>query len=153
VGIGDSTTSQQLPFPYDRVFDSLVAVLPALGFSLKTKDRLIGRLTASAGMSVLSYGESVSVQVQRSGDDATTIVVQSNLRVGVNLTAAGKNAQNAERIIAGVSDYLQRDGRPRTPVATALTQADISAPSLRVMVAGGVVVFSLVTLAVLLMGR
>ena len=31
-------TQQKLPFPYDDVFDGVVAVIPKIGFSLKSKD-------------------------------------------------------------------------------------------------------------------
>lgn len=102
-------TRQAFPFPYDQVFDGLVAVLGPAGFPIKSQDRVIGRIAASAGASAFSWGEDVIVQVQRTGDRSTDLVIQSNLKVGFNVTGTSKNTQNAERIIATLSNYLQSD--------------------------------------------
>jgi hypothetical protein len=113
-------TRQAFPFGYDQVFEGLLAVLGPAGFNVKSRDQVIGRITASAGMSAFSWGEDVVIQVQRSSETSTTISVQSNLKVGFNLTATGKNAQNAERIIGALSHYLQTGGKDvQTSVAAA----------------------------------
>lgn len=56
VSIASQSTQQKFPFPYDKVFDGLVAVIPDIGFSLKSQDRVIGRITASTGVSLFSWG-------------------------------------------------------------------------------------------------
>jgi hypothetical protein len=124
MGFGDVATEQQFPFAYDRVFDALIAVLPKIGFIVKTQDRVIGRVTADAGMSAFSFGESVAIQVQRASEAATNIVVQSNLKVGANWAGAGKNAQNAERIIAALSSYLQNADQPQAAATAAVSAAE-----------------------------
>jgi hypothetical protein len=129
MGYGDVATQQQFPFAYDDVFDALVVILPTIGFVLKTQDRLIGRVTAAAGMSAFSFGESVAIQVQKISDAASAIVIQSNLKVGANWGAAGKNAQNAERIIAALSTYLQNTDKPQQVAATAAIAAANTASS------------------------
>ena len=102
-------TCQSFPFSYDQVFDGLVAILGPAGFPIKSQDKIIGRITASSGVSAFSWGENLVLQVQRTNGQATDVVIQSNLKVGFNMTATSKNAQNAERIIGALSNYLQSD--------------------------------------------
>lgn len=56
MSIASQATQQKFPFSYDAVFDGLVEVIPNLGMSVKSQDKLIGRITASAGMSLFSWG-------------------------------------------------------------------------------------------------
>ena len=150
MGFGDVATQQQFPFAYDKVFDALVAVMPTIGFSVKTQDRVIGRITASAGMSAFSYGESIAIQVQKTSETAASIVIQSNLKVGANWAGAGKNAQNAERIIAALSGYLQNADKPTVAATAAVSAANqASAGTSSGMIAVAVLVVVIVALAAL----
>jgi len=80
--LGDSATEQRFPFAYDRVFDGLVAVLPTIGFSVKTQDRVIGRITIIAGLSAyLQHGESP----QAAAAAATTAAAQASGGLPVGL--------------------------------------------------------------------
>jgi len=119
-------TRQAFPFPYDQVFDGLLAILGPAGFTIKSQDKVIGRITASAGASAFSWGEDLVIQTQRVSDAATELLIQSNLKVGFNVTATGKNAQNAERIIGALSSYLQSDDKDVQRSVAAAPQA--SAP-------------------------
>jgi hypothetical protein len=121
-----SETKQFFPYAYDRVFDGLAAILGPAGFPIKSQDRVIGRITASAGMSGFSWGENVTIQIERRGEAVTDLLIQSNLKVGFNVTATGKNAQNAERIIGALSNYLQGGARD---VATSVPAAPTASSS------------------------
>src|SRR6266487_5865983 len=103
MAITSADTQQNFPFPYEQVFDGLVAILGPAGFEIKTQDRVIGRITAGAGMSAFSWGEDVVLQIQKRGDDTTELTIQSNLKVGFNLTGTAKNTQNAERIVGAAA--------------------------------------------------
>ncbi len=107
-----SEAKQSFPFAYEPVFDGLVAILGPAGFTVASQDRVIGRIVASAGMSGFSWGENVTIQVERRGEATTDLLIQSNLKVGFNVTATGKNAKNA-RIGSSVRSQtiLQTGGR------------------------------------------
>ena len=73
-----TSTQQKFPFPYNTVtvFDSLVSVIPQAGFKLKTQDKVIGRITASARASLFSWGENLAIVVEKVDDStirATTV--------------------------------------------------------------------------------
>lgn len=140
-----ASTGQVFPYPHDQVFDALLAVLGPAGFEVKTQDRVIGRLTASAGMSAFSWGEDLVVQVVKRDEMSSELFVSSHLKVGVNLAATAKNAKNAERIIGAVSNYLHGD---RRDVTHAISEAPAaSSPAILWVITGFVVLLMLFSIA------
>jgi len=102
---------RQFPFDYDSVFDGIIAVMPQLGFGLKSQDRVIGRITAGTGMSLLSYGENVTIVVERIDDNKTMVAIESALKVGTNLFGSHRHAKNFNRLIEALSSHLQSASR------------------------------------------
>jgi hypothetical protein len=102
MSIASQNARQKFPFPYDDVFDGVVATIPDSGFRLKSQDRLIGRVTASAGTSFFSRGENVTIIVEKIDKGSTVVGIESALKVGMN--AAG--ARNFDRLIESLSSYL-----------------------------------------------
>jgi hypothetical protein len=121
-----SEVTQAFPYASDKVFSGLLAILGPAGFKLKSQDQAIGRIRASAGISVLSWGETITLHVVATSDASTNVLVQSDLRLGVNVTGAPKNKQNTERIIAALSHYLQNGGTDPEASAAAVPSAHAS---------------------------
>jgi flavin reductase (DIM6/NTAB) family NADH-FMN oxidoreductase RutF len=113
VNLASQQTQQRFPFPYDDVFSGLVAVLPEVGMTVKSQDKVIGRVTASAGMSLFSWGESIAIVVQPLDDKATIVGIESSLKFGANVAGAHRHQKNFESIIAKLSAHLQRHQRTR----------------------------------------
>ena len=42
MSLSSESTQQKFPFPYDAVFDGLVSAIPQAGFTLESKDKVIG---------------------------------------------------------------------------------------------------------------
>ncbi len=103
-------TQQKLPFPYDDVFDAVVAVIPTIGFKLKSQDRVIGRITASTGMSLFSWGENLTIVVEKVEDRSTLVAIGSALKVSINVTGRHRHAKNFNRLIEALSSHLQNRG-------------------------------------------
>jgi len=135
MSLNAAETQQSFPFPYQDVFDGLLAVLGPAGFGVKTQDRVIGRITASAGASAFSWGEDVVLQVRKVSEASTDIAIQSNLKVGFNLTGTSKNTQNAERIIGALSHYLQ-DGNKDVAKSVAAAPTATYSPVLWIVAIG-----------------
>ena len=83
--------------------------------------------------------------MQRLSENSTDVLIQSNLKVGLNLTASAKNAQNAERIIGALSNFLQTGGRDLAKSVAAAPSAQ-SSPVLWIM---AIVVAIIVLLSIL----
>ena len=102
-----TSTQQKFPFPYNTVFDSLVSVIPQAGFKLKTQDKVIGRITASARASLFSWGENLAIVVEKVDDSTTVVAIESHLKVGVNVAGTHRHAKNFDKLIAALSTDLQ----------------------------------------------
>jgi len=107
MGFADQSTQQKFPFNFDRMFDGLVYIIPRIGFTLKSQDKVIGRITASAPMSALSWGENITINVEKIGDDSTLVVIDSGLKLGANYQGQHRHQKNFDKIIQGLSGYLQ----------------------------------------------
>lgn len=110
MSITSQGTQQKFPFPYDDVFDGAVAVMPRIGFSLKSQDRVIGRITASTGMSLFSWGENLTVVIEKLDDTRTVIGIESSLKVGINMAGAHRHAKNFNKLVEALSAHLQNGG-------------------------------------------
>lgn len=65
------------------MFDGLVAVIPDNGFSLKSQDRVIGRITASTGVSLFSWGENLTIVTEKIDEKNTLVGLESALKLGM----------------------------------------------------------------------
>ena len=106
----ESGGGQRFPYSYDQVFSGLLVVLQRIEFTIKSHDKDIGRIECSSGMSLLSWGENISITVEEIDSDHTRVNIQSGLKVTGRqavITAEGRNAKNVSKIIAALSSYLK----------------------------------------------
>lgn len=101
-------TQQKMPFPYSEVFDGILAVIPDINFRLKSHDKVIGRITASTGMSLFSYGENLTIVVEKVNNASTLVGIESALKFGFNIAGAHRHIKNFNTLIEALSNYLQR---------------------------------------------
>ena len=107
MSIASQATQQKFPFNHDQVFDGLVRVIPQTGLSLKSEDKVIGRITASAGMSLFSWGENLTIIIEKVDEKSTLVAIESSLKLGANITGAHRHQKNFEKIIEALSAHLQ----------------------------------------------
>jgi WD40 repeat protein len=108
LGLADQQTQQKFPFPHEDVFDGLLAIIPRnWSWTLKSHDRLLGRITVSTLGSLFSYGENITMKLDKIDEENTLVTIESSLKVGMNIAAAHRHAANFESIISELSHYLQ----------------------------------------------
>lgn len=74
----------QLDHPYDRVFDTVVAVLPPNKMKVLSADKSTGVITARTPANLMTWGENITVHLGSPDAGATTtMVVESTLRFGL----------------------------------------------------------------------
>jgi hypothetical protein len=110
MSFASQATQQKFPFSYEDVFDGLTQVLPALGMNVKEADKVIGRINASTGMSLFSWGESLSLVVEKVDDSSCVVGIESGLKVGMNVAGAHRHQKNFNNIISALSKHLQAKG-------------------------------------------
>lgn len=99
-------------FPYLRedVLDALAQAIPRLeGIDLESVDKLAGRVVAKAGMSLLSWGETIPISVVELSPGRTRVSVTSAPKTGAMFGGAldgGKNRRNVESILSALSKEL-----------------------------------------------
>ncbi|MBI3586385.1 MAG: hypothetical protein HY088_04570 [Ignavibacteriales bacterium] len=107
MSIASQATQQKFPFKYDQVFDGLVRVIPQTGLTLKSEDKVIGRITASAGMSLFSWGENLTIIIEKVDENSTLVGIESSLKLGANIAGTHRHQKNFDNIIQALSKYLQ----------------------------------------------
>jgi hypothetical protein len=108
MSIASQSTQQKVPFPFDRTFDCLTHAISAAGLSVKSADKILGRITASAGMSLFSWGENLTFIVEKIDGESTLIFIESSLKFGANIAGAHRHQKNFNQVMAALSLELQK---------------------------------------------
>ena len=108
MSIASQSTQQKVPFSYEQTFDCLTRAIPAAGLAVKTADKLLGRITASAGMSLFSWGENLTFVVEKISPDLTLVAIESSLKFGANIAGAHRHQKNFNSVMSSLSEELQR---------------------------------------------
>lgn len=123
------STHQKFPFDYDSVFAALIISLPKNGFNLDSQDQVIGRITASTGMSIFSWGENLTILIEKVDEKSTLVTFESSMKMGRNVAGSHRHAYNFEKIIKAVSAFLQACS-PTPPPASAPRPAPPKPPEI-----------------------
>jgi hypothetical protein len=99
-------------FPYfrDDVMEATLRAVPRLsGMQIESIDRLGGRVVVKAGMSLMSWGETIPIAFSESGHGRTRVSITSTPKTGALFGGAadgGKNRRNVESILSALSEEL-----------------------------------------------
>lgn len=108
MGTGSQASRQRFPFDCDDLFSSALSALKAEGFKVRHLDRTIGRISASTGMSLFSWGENLTLTIEPDGDGGAVLGIESSLKVGVNLAGNHRHSKNFDKIVRATSRELKR---------------------------------------------
>lgn len=117
-----TTTSpvQTLPYPYEVVFDGVLAVLPRMPATISGADRTTGIVTATTATSWRSWGEALTVTVGQDQPGTTSVTLRS--QASFQLVDWGKNTKNIDFFTTALRSYvdhtfghLRTDGPPPGP--------------------------------------
>lgn len=106
MSIASQTTMQNFPFRYEEVFDGLIKILPALNMNIKSQDTVIGRITVVSTASAFSWGEHITLILEKVSDTSTSLRIESSLRFGGSLAGSHKHQNNFDYIISTLSQHL-----------------------------------------------
>jgi len=106
MSFASQSTQQQFPYNADLVFDVLERAIENADMSVKKIDKNLRRATISVGMSLFSWGETVSISVNKIDDESCVVAMDSSLKFGANVTGAHKHQKNFDKIIYSLSDLL-----------------------------------------------
>jgi hypothetical protein len=75
---------------------------------IENQDMVIGRISVSTAMSLLSWGENLVIVVEKLDESSTVVKIDSSLSIAGNLAGAHRHQKNFETIIQGLSKLLRR---------------------------------------------
>lgn len=111
----DHSQSFQVPFSEKDTFSALKTAVGKLqGFSVDKIDDTLKIVSLKAGVSMFSWGENVTVSVERKQPGETTVTVLSTPKTGLMFGGAmdmGKNRKN----ISAISEALSAELKNYTP--------------------------------------
>lgn len=92
----------------ESVFDAFIAGINSLsGFSVTGADRSRYTINASVRMSMLTWGEDVTVTLVPTGPTQTDIFVNSNSKLGTELAGSSRNRKNVDKIMRAMMANLR----------------------------------------------
>ena len=101
----------EFPYSKDNVFEAICRAVPIIsGMKVDTADKLTGRITVKANITLWSFGEAILIQLSSPADGTTKVQITSGSKFGVltDLFDMGKNRKNVERILSGTSAVLSQ---------------------------------------------
>jgi hypothetical protein len=122
MGSFESGGGQRFRYTYEQVFAGLLKILPQNGFTVKSQDKNIGRIECSSGMSLLSWGENISISIEEIDAYSARVEIHSGLKLqGTRqaiFTGEGRNARNVSVIVSALSNYLKTQPKPTRPAVS-----------------------------------
>jgi hypothetical protein len=107
--------------PFDRVWASAQEAVGQSGASLQEADKPSGRIKASMGLSLLSWGEVIDLTITAKGNNETRISGLSKSTFGLTLVDWGKNQKNLSTLYGYIDwNLAQRGPQPTRPITPAV---------------------------------
>ncbi|QJP14676.1 hypothetical protein G3545_14100 [Starkeya sp. ORNL1] len=103
------STWQAFAYPSELVYRHLLKAIPAAGLSLKSADEALLRVTASAGMSLFSWGENMTFIIEPQADANTRVYIDSSLKFGPS--GGGRHQKNFNAVIAALGKSLRESAQ------------------------------------------
>lgn len=110
MGFSNQTTQQQFPYSADSVFSALGKAVEMSNMTIKETDLTLKRATVNVGMSLLSWGETISVSVRSLDKETCVVSLDSALKFSANLAGSHKHQKNFDKLLYSLSNILSEDG-------------------------------------------
>jgi hypothetical protein len=118
------------PYPRNVVFEAIIAAIPRVGgMEIQSADELSGRIVAKAGVSPMSWGENIPIEVSESAPGHTCVRITSTPKTGALFGGAfdlGKNRKNIERILTALSESLRNVPFTAVPFAARDSRSEVA---------------------------
>lgn len=106
----DHNGESEFPFSRDVVFDAVCQAIPNInGMKIENADKLAGRVMVKAGVTLMSWGENIPIQLISISESKTRLQITSSPKTGILFGGAidmGKNRKNIESIVSETSRIL-----------------------------------------------
>ena len=97
---------------YSTAFDATVAAIRSTGMSVTSADPTAGMITASASLSMASWGEDLNFRLWQEHDGRTAVQITSALKFG--FVDWGRNQKNVDKVFEALDAHLANPGLDTT---------------------------------------
>jgi len=113
MGFLDHQGESEFPFNRETVFNAMVEAIPTVkGMKIDNADKLQSRIVVKAGVSLMSWGENIPIQLSEISENKTKVKITSTPKTGIMFGGAfdlGKNRKNIEHILSATSKILSNE--------------------------------------------
>jgi len=100
-----SRKSEIFPYPFDRAFNAVCAICKEFDWNIRESDLKSGHITAMVFTSTLSWGEEVSIDLNRVGEKETSVCVKS--KSSGSIFSPIKNRMNIKKLFEELERSLK----------------------------------------------
>jgi len=113
MGFLDYQGESEFPFNKETVFNAMIKAIPTVkGMKIDNADKLQSRIVVKAGVSLMSWGENIPIQLSEISENLTKVKITSTPKTGVMFGGAfdlGKNRKNIELLLSATSKVLSSE--------------------------------------------
>lgn len=109
MGFSNQKTQQEFPFSAEEVFSALDEAVRQSDMTIQESDSILKRATINVGISLLSWGETVSISVYKQSEESCIISLDSSLKFSANIAGSHKHQKNFDKILYSLSRILNKE--------------------------------------------
>jgi len=106
MGLRTASNSFVYDASYENVFDAAKKALEDCNFKVKEANKKTGEITASAGISLVSWGENIDISISEIGKNKTRVGIYSGAKA--QLVDWGKSEKNVHKFFAALDRRLRK---------------------------------------------
>ncbi|MBR51618.1 MAG: hypothetical protein CMD58_03790 [Gammaproteobacteria bacterium] len=108
MAISKQETQKRFNHSYEDVFKGFCDVIPRIGFKLISNDKTNGVIQASTNISLLSWGENITIYLKKE-ENSTIAILKSSLKMSTNIFAGDKHMKNFNLLVNALNEHLNTD--------------------------------------------
>ena len=93
-------------FPVDQVYTAAVYAVQSLKYNVRVADASTHSIQISFGMSLFSYGETMTVGCYEIEGGRTSVIFSSKSVLGTEIGSRSKNKKNIQKLISAIPQFL-----------------------------------------------
>ena len=108
MSITNQQTEQKFPCPAEKLYECALKAIDRTGFKLKERDDLLKRITATAGVSLFSWGENLVLAIEETDKDSSILRIESSTKFAAGgFENAYRHSKHFRTLIGDISRQLQ----------------------------------------------
>lgn len=105
---GASDLNAVYDFPIVAVYNAVIYAAQSIKYKIKSADPNTHTIVIDVGMSLLTWGERMTVNLYQIEGGRTSVIFNSKSNLGTEIAANSKNKKNIEKLVNAIPQFLQQ---------------------------------------------